>query len=161
MTQVSYAGQCLQGPLDSLCSGRILRSIGIAIVKSYPCPCCGYLTFEEPPGSYEICPICFWEDDLVQLAFPDMAGGANKVSLIEGQRNFDSFRACERRLIGHVRKPARNELRDRFWRALDPHSDVYLKWNVKGDHDLWQSVKDCHGCLYYWLPEYWLNKTAQ
>lgn len=23
----------------------------------YPCPCCGYLVFEEGPGSYDICPI--------------------------------------------------------------------------------------------------------
>lgn len=34
----------------------------------YPCPCCGYLQFGEPPGSYEICAICFWGDDAVQLS---------------------------------------------------------------------------------------------
>ena len=56
----------------------------------YPCPCCGHLTFDDPTGSDEICPICFWQDDGVQLAFPDMAGGANKCSLMEGQRNFAS-----------------------------------------------------------------------
>ena len=32
-----------------------------------PCPCCGYLVFDEEPGSYSICPICYWEDDAVQL----------------------------------------------------------------------------------------------
>jgi hypothetical protein len=31
-----------------------------------------------PPGSYEICPVCFWDDDLVQLRWPTYAGGANK-----------------------------------------------------------------------------------
>jgi hypothetical protein len=36
-------------------------------------------------GSYDICPICGWEDDVSQLRFPRMHG-ANKVSLIEGQR---------------------------------------------------------------------------
>ncbi|WP_241494482.1 CPCC family cysteine-rich protein [Pseudomonas asplenii] len=30
----------------------------------FTCPCCGYAVFEEPPGSHDICPICFWEDDL-------------------------------------------------------------------------------------------------
>jgi len=33
--------------------------------STYPCPCCGYLVFTEPPGSYDICSICFWEDDPV------------------------------------------------------------------------------------------------
>ena len=27
-----------------------------------PCPCCGYLTLDER-GGYEICPVCYWEDD--------------------------------------------------------------------------------------------------
>ena len=48
----------------------------------YTCPCCGYLTFSEPPGFYEICKICYWEDDLSQLRFTKIKG-ANNVSLIE------------------------------------------------------------------------------
>jgi len=28
----------------------------------YSCPCCGYLTLPER-GAYDICPVCFWEDD--------------------------------------------------------------------------------------------------
>src|SRR5436190_23116503 len=47
---------------------------------AYPCPVCGYLVFDEPPGSYAICPICFWEDDAIQLGFPLMGGGANSIS---------------------------------------------------------------------------------
>jgi hypothetical protein len=47
----------------------------------YPCPCCGHVVFDEPPGSYAICPVCFWVDDPVQLRWPDWAGGANKPSL--------------------------------------------------------------------------------
>ncbi|HEP9402485.1 hydrolase, partial [Pseudomonas aeruginosa] len=42
----------------------------------YPCPCCGYLTFdEEPCGTYEICPVCYWEDDIAQNKDPDYDGG--------------------------------------------------------------------------------------
>lgn len=26
------------------------------------CPCCGFLTLDER-GTFEICPVCFWEDD--------------------------------------------------------------------------------------------------
>jgi hypothetical protein len=28
----------------------------------FTCPCCGYPTLAER-GGYEICPLCFWEDD--------------------------------------------------------------------------------------------------
>ncbi|EJS66361.1 hypothetical protein CN425_23275 [Bacillus cereus] len=54
----------------------------------YTCPCCGYKTLEEePPGTYEICSICFWEDDPVQFKDPDLEGGANEVSLRQAQKN--------------------------------------------------------------------------
>ena len=46
-----------------------------------PCSCCGYLVVDELPGPDDICPICFWEDDVSQLRFP-MTTGANHVSLI-------------------------------------------------------------------------------
>lgn len=51
----------------------------------YACPACGFLVFNEPPGSYDICPLCNWEDDLVQLRSPGYAGGANSESLCEYQ----------------------------------------------------------------------------
>ena len=41
-----------------------------------PCPSCGHLVFDEEPGSYSICPVCGWEDDLSQLRFVT-TGGAN------------------------------------------------------------------------------------
>lgn len=37
----------------------------------YTCPCCGYRTLEEPPGTFDICEICFWEDDGVHFDDPD------------------------------------------------------------------------------------------
>lgn len=34
----------------------------------HKCPCCGYYTFDEKPsGTYDICEVCFWEDDPIQL----------------------------------------------------------------------------------------------
>ena len=53
----------------------------------FPCPSCGFLVFREGPGSYDICPICGWEDDDVQLRYPTMGGGANGPCLAESQRN--------------------------------------------------------------------------
>ena len=52
----------------------------------YPCPACDFEAFPEPSGSYDICPICGWEDDEVQFRFPAMRGGANKASLFESQQ---------------------------------------------------------------------------
>lgn len=49
----------------------------------YPCPCCGYLTIHEQPlGTYEICDLCNWEDDLNQ----ETSGGANGISLADAKK---------------------------------------------------------------------------
>jgi len=53
------------------------------------CPCCGFRTLgNEPPGSYEICRICGWEDDPIQSGDPDHVGGANSKSLREVQKGW-------------------------------------------------------------------------
>ena len=51
-----------------------------------PCPACGFLVLVEAYGSYDICPLCGWEDDIVQLVNPTSGGGANKTSLLECQQ---------------------------------------------------------------------------
>lgn len=86
----------------------------------YACPCCGYKTFsEELNGTYEICEICFWEDDLIQLKNPDYKGGANRVSLREAQKNFVEFGACEIEMVKNVRKPKIHEERSDNWKVLE------------------------------------------
>ena len=68
----------------------------------YTCPCCGYRTRDEKEyGSYNICPICFWEDDATQVENPNIIG-ANKVTLKQAQKNFIEFGACELQMKGHV-----------------------------------------------------------
>jgi len=107
------------------------------------------LTLGEPPGSYEGCPVCFWEDDIVQLRWPTWAGGANKPALIDAQRNFAAFGACEERFLGHVRPPAEDEPREAGWRPI-------------GDDDNFEAagVKDAdwpedETVLYWWRPTFW------
>jgi hypothetical protein len=39
-------------------------------------------------GTYNICNVCFWEDDGVQFHDIDYEGGANKVSLNQARQNF-------------------------------------------------------------------------
>ncbi|MCB1186910.1 hypothetical protein KDL29_07055 [bacterium] len=52
----------------------------------HPCPACGFNTLEEICGSFEICRICGWENDPVQLFQLDYRGGANSSSMIEWQQ---------------------------------------------------------------------------
>ncbi|MBN1368538.1 MAG: hypothetical protein JW967_11495 [Dehalococcoidales bacterium] len=79
-------------------------------MDKFACPCCGYLTLEgQPPGSYEICPICFWEDDPVQFNNPNYQSGANKVSLNQAKINFKLFGAVDEDSIKYVRKPLNSE----------------------------------------------------
>lgn len=48
------------------------------------CPCCGKHSFNEA-GTYEICPVCGWEDDPKQRRDEALAGGANELSLREAK----------------------------------------------------------------------------
>ena len=81
--------------------------------RRHPCPCCGYLTLIGPAsGSYEICEVCFWEDDVVQFENPEYEGGANKVSLREARENFRAFGASEERFLDNVRPPRPDERAD-------------------------------------------------
>jgi Cysteine-rich CPCC len=80
---------------------------------AFPCPCCGYKTLiGEPPGTHDICPVCFWEDDGNQFEDPTFVGGANSSSLIQAQKNYVNFGACESSLIDYVRAPLPLEARD-------------------------------------------------
>jgi len=80
----------------------------------FPCPCCGYVTLsEEPPGTFEICPVCFWEDDDSQVRDLEYAGGANTVSLREARRNFADFGAIAAEFREKVRGPSDEERQGR------------------------------------------------
>ena len=77
----------------------------------FKCPCCQYLTLsEEPPGTFEICPVCRWEDDNVQYNDPDSEGGANSVSLKKARENYLTFGAKTELAKSRARKPLPDEL---------------------------------------------------
>ena len=63
----------------------------------------------EDGGTYEICPVCFWEDDGVQSKDPDFRGGANKGSLNEAREIFLQIGAVEERLKQFTRPPTVEE----------------------------------------------------
>lgn len=87
--------------------------------KYYTCPCCGYQTLEsKPPGTYDICPICYWEDDNIQYEDPFYEGGANRPSLYEAQRNFLSYGAYDKHVLPYVRKPNKNDIKDEHFKLV-------------------------------------------
>lgn len=51
----------------------------------YQCPCCNYYTLDER-ASYDICPICNWEDD--GTTEPDKVSGPNHTTLARARENF-------------------------------------------------------------------------
>jgi hypothetical protein len=73
----------------------------LSVGRRYCCPCCGYPTLLER-SKYEICELCYWEDDGQDEEHADEVwGGPNhSYSLRDAQENFH-----------------------RFWSMYDPESD--------------------------------------
>lgn len=98
-------------------SAHIAERLGLAprdIIGSparlEPCPCCGYRTLGAR-SDYEICPICWWEDDGQDDRDADIVvGGPNyELSLTQARANF---------LRAGIANPRREDLR----RYQDPAS---------------------------------------
>lgn len=119
----------------------------------YTCPCCGYLSFNSPPGSHEICTICFWEDDISQLRFALQSGGANKESLIVSQKNFEEMGSIERRFVTQTRDPSDFDERDPEWRKIDLSKDNFEVPILGKDYG--NSYPNDPTTLYYWEENYW------
>lgn len=87
-------------------------------MKKYACPCCGYKTLDNE-HEYDICPICFWEDDYWQFKDVDLEGGANNgTSLRQAQQNYIEFGACDRGMLNYVRKPHTYDIKDESWKPV-------------------------------------------
>lgn len=80
---------------------------------SLACPSCGFLTVEDDfYGTYDICPVCDWRDDKIQLANPACKGAANHLSLIESQKAI--LKKVPIELKGY-----KGFMRDKKWRPLN------------------------------------------
>jgi hypothetical protein len=75
------------------------------------CPCCECKTLGERCG-FEICKVCFWEDDGQDDYDADVVrGGPNgALSLTQARANYSQFGASDERLVGLVRPPRHEEL---------------------------------------------------
>src|SRR5690606_27773169 len=106
---------------------------------------------------YSICPICFWEDDALQLEFATtLGGGANRLTLADAQRAYAERGAKEERVAGHVRPVSTDDRRDPLWRPVDPAVDTFEAWD---DPDATRAPGGGE-TLYYWRPTFWRRAPA-
>jgi hypothetical protein len=87
-------------------TGTVLYETGGGIA----CPCCGYLTLGER-GGFEICPVCYWEDDgQSEIDADQVRGGPNReLSLTQARANYREYGAISPKLVRFVRKPTPEE----------------------------------------------------
>lgn len=67
------------------------------------CPCCNLPSLEEAGSdTYEICPVCQWENDPTQCDFTSMGGGANRLALEVAQQNYERIGVSDPRFAKPV-----------------------------------------------------------
>ncbi len=57
---------------------------------NHQCPCCDYFSLHRR-GSYDVCPVCYWEDDGLGLGDMDVVSAPNHITLRQAR---ESFRRC-------------------------------------------------------------------
>lgn len=113
--------------------------------KKLPCPVCGFLTFSDYYGSYNVCSLCDWEDDGVQLANPCSGGGANKVSLAEAQKE------------AMVEYPLNIEIAKGFSRSKNwrPLTGIEIKkYKIEKSNNQWSNT-----AVFYEFEAYWMTSS--
>ncbi len=80
----------------------------------YHCPCCGYPTLTAR-GSFDVCAVCYWEDDGQDSHDADrVRGGPNgDLSLSMARANFLAHGVCQIDMRQYVRLPTTDEIRHR------------------------------------------------
>jgi hypothetical protein len=75
-----------------------------------PCPCCHNRTLIVR-GGFELCPVCWWEDDGQDDADADaVRGGPNGgISLADARENYQRLGACDFLFARKVRPPRPEE----------------------------------------------------
>jgi hypothetical protein len=100
----------LRGVLNAYLERRMADLGHFTAIEGVPeeletCPCCGYRSLRER-GGYEICRVCFWEDD--GTTDPQSMSGPNHMTLDEARRNFDAIGAVDGAAVRHVLRDGRD-----------------------------------------------------
>lgn len=111
----------------------------------FPCPSCGFYTITRDYfGTFDICPICDWEDDNVQLANPACGGGANKKSLIESQKEI--LKTLPLNVTKHV-----GYVRAEKWRPLNDIEIAFYETEKREKY--WKNKAFLNLENAYWMKE--------
>lgn len=70
-------------------------------MKLLNCRCCDNKTIKEY-NNYQICPICFWEDD--GTTDENIYSGVNHLFLKDAKLNFITIGVCSEDYLKHVKK---------------------------------------------------------
>ncbi|MCK8061137.1 MULTISPECIES: CPCC family cysteine-rich protein [unclassified Fusibacter] len=106
----------------------------------YLCPCCFMPTLDER-ASYDICPICFWEDDGQDSDDADVVryGPNSDYSLTEARINFNKLFTMYRKTEANIdllallrkRETGRRTLYEALQNAIESNSDD--DWSIAMD----------------------------
>lgn len=81
------------------------------ITKMLPCPCCGNYTIIDDSIIVDICPVCFWQYDVVAQENPNKIIGPNHgVSFNTAKENYKKYGAISIDFVKYVRRPLDSEL---------------------------------------------------
>lgn len=91
-----------------LATFTVLSNMQITNVR---CLCCGNRTLSAP-GTFELCPVCWWQDDGQDESDADVVrGGPNGTLSLTGARaNYLQYGASDPRFLGRVRAALPSEL---------------------------------------------------
>lgn len=120
-----------------------------------PCPCCGHHTLTGR-GDYDLCPVCFWEDDPDQLRWPDSADGVNGKSLIESQQTYLRLGAMDEVFVSKVRPARSSEPIDDGWRPVDPDIDSFEPTGVELG-----TAAEFYTGPYWWRSTFWRRGASR
>lgn len=79
--------------------------------QRHKCVCCGYYTLvgTKEDIAWDICPVCFWENDVSETNL-NQYSGANHMTLTQGRENYRKYSACDLASIQNVRLPLVEEM---------------------------------------------------
>lgn len=86
-----------------------------------------------------------------------MAGGANRVSLIDAQANFAALGESEPGVRPRVRPAGARDVRDPLWRPVDLAVDA-IEDPIPG-RDYGTDYPEDRSDLYYWRRNYWRRRS--
>jgi hypothetical protein len=88
-------------------------------------------------------------DEVSSLRYATIACAANKISLVQSQKNYSSFGYAKPWMQQCIRKATAADLRESGWRLFDPQSDLIESIPVDHDSTSWP---DDLTSFYYWRP---------